>query len=230
MMRLCLVLLLVCCSRGKTEVPILGYHSVGEVASDYVVPIAAFEQQLDWLAAEGFHTISLHELAESRAGRDVLPRRAVILTFDDGRADALDVVLPALRKHGMRATFFIITGQVGQPGFLTWAGLRALAAAGMEIGSHTRTHPRLPEVADDVAEEELKSSKSRLEAEIGRTIEALAYPYNSLRSGTVTLAAAAGYRIAVAGPAHGNSNVLRLRRFPVDGFTSLSEIQRATLR
>jgi peptidoglycan/xylan/chitin deacetylase (PgdA/CDA1 family) len=230
MTRVCLVLLLACCARGKAEAPILGYHSVGGVASDYVVPAAQFEEQLDWLAAQGFHTVSLHELAESRAGHGILPARPVILTFDDGKSDALDVVLPSLRKRGMRATFFIITGQIGQPGFLTWAGVRALAAAGMEIGSHTQTHPRLPDVPDDVAERELKISRSRLEAEVGRTIEALAYPYNSLRSHTIALATAAGYRVAVAGPAHGSSDLLRLRRFPVDGFTPVSAIQDVVTR
>jgi peptidoglycan/xylan/chitin deacetylase (PgdA/CDA1 family) len=225
-----IAVLLACCTRGKAEVPILAYHSVGGAASDYVVPTPAFEQQLDWLAAHGFHTASLRELADSRAGRGVLPARSVILTFDDGKSDALEVVLPLLRKHGMRATFFIITGKVGQPGFLNWAGVRALAAAGMEIGSHTRTHPRLPELGDAAAEEELKSSKSILEAQLGGPVDALAYPYNSLRSHTVALAAAAGYRIAVAGPAHGSSDVLKLRRFPIDGSTTLSAIQDAVSR
>jgi len=226
--RVFVALLLACSARDKAEVPILNYHSVGEAASNYVVPAAAFEEQLDWLGREGFRTITLHELAEARAGRRVLPKRAVILTFDDGRSDALSVVLPLLRKRGMRATFFIITGRVGEPGFLTWEGVRALAAAGMEIGSHTRTHPRLPDLKDEAAEEELEVSKARLEKEIGRPVEVLAYPYNSLRSHTASLAATAGYRVAVAGTAHGSSDLLRLRRFPVDGFTSLAAVQRMT--
>jgi len=105
--RVFVALLLACSARDKAEVPILNYHSVGKAASNYVVPAAAFEEQLDWLGREGFRTVSLHELAEARAGRGVLPKRAVILTFDDGRTDALSVVLPLLRKRGMRATFFI---------------------------------------------------------------------------------------------------------------------------
>jgi peptidoglycan/xylan/chitin deacetylase (PgdA/CDA1 family) len=228
MRRFCLALFLACSgARDKPEVPILNYHSVGEDVSTCVISLAAFEQQLDWLASQGFHTISLHQLAESRAGRAVLPKRAVILTFDDGKSDGFEVVLPSLRKRGMRATFFIITGRVGESGFLTWEGVRALAAAGMEIGSHTRTHPRLPDLTDAAVEEELRSSKSTLQAELGQTVEVFAYPYNSVRSHTAALAAAAGYRIAVAGPAHGSSDVLRLRRFPVQGLTPLSAIQDA---
>jgi len=226
--RVWLALLFACSLRGKAEVPIFNYHSVGEAASNYMVPVAAFEEELDWLAGAGFRTITLHELAESRAGHGVLPKRAVILTFDDGRSDALNVVLPLLRKRGMRATFFIITGRVGEPGFLTWEDVRALAAAGMEIGSHTQTHARLTDLTDEAAEEELKGSKARLEKEIGQPVEILAYPFNAVRSHTASLAAAAGYRVAVAGSAHGRSGLLRLRRFPVNGFTSLSEIQQLT--
>ena len=54
--------------------------------------------------------------------------------------------------------------------------------------------------------------------------------YNSLRSHTESLAAAAGYRVAVAGSAHGSSDLLRLRRFPVNGFTPLSAIEQVAVR
>ena len=108
MKRLCLVLLVLGCARSQPEVPILNYHSAGgDVADDYNVPVTAFEQQLDWLAKKGFHTVSLHDLIESRRTRTPLPEGAVILTFDDGRSDALQVVLPSLRKRGMHATFFL---------------------------------------------------------------------------------------------------------------------------
>jgi peptidoglycan/xylan/chitin deacetylase (PgdA/CDA1 family) len=230
MRRVWLALLVACSARDKVEAPILSYHSIGEAASDYVVPVSAFEQQLDWLAGEGFRTISLHELAEARAGHGTLPRRSVILTFDDGRSDAMKVVLPLLRKHGMRATFFIITDRVGEPGFVTWDDVRALMAAGMEIGSHTLTHPRLPDLPDEAVEQELKASKSRLEKELARPVETLAYPYNAVRSRLASLARAAGYRVAVAGSAHGTADLLRLRRFPVTGFTSLSAIQQVAAR
>src|SRR5439155_1557510 len=85
------VLLLAGCMRAKPELPILNYHSVGAAADDYTVPVAAFEEQLDWLASHGFHTVSLHDLAEWRQRRAPLPDKAIILTFDDGKADALGI-------------------------------------------------------------------------------------------------------------------------------------------
>jgi len=224
MKRLCLVLLVLGCARSRPEVPILNYHSAGgDVADDYNVPVTAFEQQLDWLAKKGFHTVSLHDLIESRRTRTPLPEGAVILTFDDGRSDALQVVLPSLRERGMHATFFIITGLVGQPGYLSWDGVRELAAAGMEIGSHTATHPRLADLADARVDDELRASRLRLEEELRRPVEALAYPYNSVRGRIARAAWATGYRVAVAGSRHGSADLFRLRRVPVNGRISMEQ-------
>jgi peptidoglycan/xylan/chitin deacetylase (PgdA/CDA1 family) len=218
---LALALALGACSRGRPEVPILYYHSVGKVADDYTVPLQTFGLELDWLAANGFHTVSLHDLLESRRNRRPLPPRAIILTFDDGKEDALRVVLPELRKRGMRATFFIITGKVGEPGYLSWDGVRELADAGMEIGSHTVTHARLADIPAERVDSELLESRRQLESRLGAPVEALAYPFNSLRARLVDAAERAGYRIAVAGPAHGSSEQMRLLRLPVGGRADL---------
>ncbi len=127
-MRRATALFLLCAAcRGKPDVPILNYHSVGDKADEYTVTDAQFAQQLDWLAANGIRTIGLHELARGRF---------VVLTFDDGKEDALTRVLPALQKRGMKGAFFVITGLIGAPGYLTWDGVRALDKAGMERLAH----------------------------------------------------------------------------------------------
>jgi peptidoglycan/xylan/chitin deacetylase (PgdA/CDA1 family) len=221
--------LVVCaaCTQKRPEVPILNYHSVGQVADDYTVPAAAFARQLDALAAGGYRTVSLHDLLRAREGGPALPRPAVVLTFDDGKEDALRLVLPALQKRGMRATFFIITSLVGQPGYLTWDEVRALAAEGMEIGSHTIHHPRLADLSDEQVRQELEGSRRELEAQLRRPVEALAYPYNSVRARVVRSAAESGYRVAVAGAVHGSADLLELYRFPVSGLTSDGDFRRA---
>jgi peptidoglycan/xylan/chitin deacetylase (PgdA/CDA1 family) len=220
--------LLVCaaCTQRRPEVPILNYHSVGLAADDYTVPAEVFARQLDSLAAAGVHTVSLHDLARAREGGQPLPRPAVILTFDDGKEDARRLVLPALQQRGMRATFFIITSLVGQPGYLTWDSVRALEAAGMEIGSHTVDHARLADLPDERVREELTLSKRELETQLHHPVEALAYPYNSVRASIVRAAGAAGYRVAVAGMVHGGADLLDLYRFSVNGLTTEEEFRR----
>jgi len=221
-MRRWLIALLFCAAcTSKPAVPILNYHSIGK--DD--VSQSAFEAQLDWLASAGFNTIALSAAASGHP-----PPHAVVLTFDDGTDDAVTTVLPALRKRGMGGTFFIVTGFVGKAGYLTWDGVRALAAAGMEIGSHSVDHARLPELSAEQAREELVASKRELEKQLGHPVVLLAYPFNSVRGNVQRLAGEAGYRIAVAGPVHGGTELLDLARIPVKRDMTLEEFQRALLR
>lgn len=212
--------LLVACAacRGKPPVPILNYHSVGAQADDYTVTDAQFAQQLDWLKSAGIRTLPLHEALTPHP-------QAVVLTFDDGKEDALTRVLPALRQRGMRAAFFIPTALVGKPGYLTWDGVRALAAAGMEIGSHSVDHARLADLSGESVRAELVESKRELEEQLHAPVDLLAYPYNSVRRRVRDAAAAAGYRIAVSGVAHGGSDALDLLRVSVSGLTTLEQFQ-----
>ena len=221
MKRAVLFALVLCasCLRGKPPVPILNYHSVGVRADEFTITDAQFAQQLDWLKSEGYRTIALHEALEPSP-------RAVVLTFDDGRDDALTRVLPALKKRGMRAVFFIPTALVGKPGYLSWDGVRALAAAGMEIGSHTVHHARLAEVSDEEVQDELVQSRRTLEAQLHAQVDLLAYPYNSVRRRVRAAAEAAGYRIAVSGVVHGGSDRLDLLRTSVSGLTTEEQFRR----
>ena len=225
-MKISAALLLVCAAcAGKPDVPILNYHSVGNAADAFTVDEPAFRQQLDWLIAAGFRTVSLHDVLE----RQNL-KHAVVITFDDGTEDALTRVLPALRRRGLHGTFFIVTGFVGRPGYLTWDGVRALAAAGMEIGSHGVDHARLSDLPDDRVRDQLAVAKRDLEAQLHRPIELFAYPYNAVRPRLEKAAAEVGYRAAVAGVVHGGADRYSLYRFSVTRETTLTDFQRAVLR
>lgn len=194
----------------KPPVPILDYHSVGTTHDRFAIPAAQLESELDLIAARGFRTISLHDVA---AGK--FDRRCVVLTFDDGFADARTTVLPMLQRRGMRATFFVVTDFVGKPGFLDWDGVRALEAAGMEIGSHTVDHERLADLPEAKVHRELRESKRILDQRLQRPVEVVAYPYNSVRTWMLEAAAEAGYRIGVSGFVHGSGDPLELARYSV---------------
>jgi peptidoglycan/xylan/chitin deacetylase (PgdA/CDA1 family) len=103
---------------------------------------AAFEAQLDWLKAHGYTTILPRDLAAHWDAGARLPRRPVILAFDDGSKTWLRKVLPALRARGMVAEFYLTLDAI-ERGNLSWAQVRRLARAGNGIGAHDVHHVQL---------------------------------------------------------------------------------------
>ena len=227
------LLLAAACSR-RPDVPIVTYHSISTAGDEFTVSGEAFAAALDGLRNRGFHTVTFHEwLAHADEGTP-LPPNPVIVTFDDGYEDAYTTSLPALRARGMRAVFFVVTSFVGadeshrivrdeggiRRRYLIWPEVRALADAGMEIGSHGVTHRRLADLTSEEARAELTRSKEQLEAILGKRVEIFAYPYNSVRRWIEPLARDAGYRAAAAGSVHGSADRFALYRVGVYRGTS----------
>jgi len=126
------------------------------------------------------------------------------LTFDDGFADNLHTLVPLLEELGAPATVFVVSGWLGGshpdvPGarIVDAAEVRALHAAGVEIGAHTVSHPDLTELAPVAALEELRASKAVLEDVLGLPVPTLAYPFGRATSQTVDAAREAGFSAAV---------------------------------
>jgi peptidoglycan/xylan/chitin deacetylase (PgdA/CDA1 family) len=223
-----LLLLATACSR-RPDVPILSYHSISDAPDGFTVHESEFAAHLDALQRAGFHTVTFHEWLAHEDRGTPLPAKPIILTFDDGFEDAWSTVLPALRSRGMRGTFFVVTSLIGADAsrrvvrgddglprrYLVWPEVRALAAAGMEIGSHGDRHLRLADLDRAQVLGELTRSKQALDGALGSPVEVLAYPYNSVRRWIVPLVRESGYRAAVAGTAHGNADRFTLYRVGV---------------
>lgn len=182
-----------------TMVPVLMYHglhdsprSAGRFDPVYSVAPAAFARQLDWLAANGYTAVRL-EQAFDDAGPGS-PGRRVVISFDDGDVSNIEVALPMLRERGMHAEFFITTGFIDQPGMLSAADVRALAEAGMGIGSHGTTHAFLEDLDEPRLLAELQDSRQRLESITARPVSALALPGGRGGDRERRLALALGYR------------------------------------
>jgi peptidoglycan/xylan/chitin deacetylase (PgdA/CDA1 family) len=222
----------------RPDVPILTWHSIGGAGDEFTVSEAAFAAQLDALREAGFHTVTFHEWLEHEDRGAPLPDKPILLTFDDGYQDAFTAALPALRARRMRGTFFLVSRWIGldeghrfsqggpgpQRRYLVWPEARALAAAGMDIGSHGVTHGRLPELTDQQILEELTGSRRELETALGTPVEAFAYPYNASRRRLRALVQKAGYRAAVSGSAHGGADRYELYRTGVQRGTSPEQL------
>jgi peptidoglycan/xylan/chitin deacetylase (PgdA/CDA1 family) len=128
-------------------VALLLYHGIGSGADGdggYSVSPERFAEQLATLRAAGMHTVTARDVADALAGRRALPPNAVMISFDDGRSDAMMYADPLLRQGGMRATMFVITGAAADPGvyYVSWDGLRRYEADGRwDLESHSaRSH------------------------------------------------------------------------------------------
>lgn len=126
-------------------VPVFMYHHVNNtipssaLALALTLPTPSFEAQLRYLARNKIATLTAGELFDALS-RGEHPQRTVVLTFDDGYEDGATVVGPLLAKYGARATFFVNAGTIGYRGHQSWREMRALRAAGCEIGAHGMHH------------------------------------------------------------------------------------------
>ena len=194
------------------SVPILMYHAVSEhpraATRRLSVTPRSLEEQLAFLVDHGFTGMTFSDLADAfRTGRAV-PKRPVVLTFDDGYADFAREAWPILRRYEFPATVFVTTGWIADAGphaagrpldrMLDWAQIRELAMAGIEIGAHSHSHPQLDQLDDASLCRELGDSRALLEEGIHAPVRTLAYPFG-YSSNRVRLAArASGYRCAAA--------------------------------
>jgi peptidoglycan/xylan/chitin deacetylase (PgdA/CDA1 family) len=196
------------CWRNRAPVLSFFYHHVGtQVAAPWSIDFDTFREQVDWLA-ERFDMVSYAE-AQRRMSLGS-SRPCVHLTFDDGYADNCDQALPYLVSRRIPCTYFVTSWHVatgvpfahdvarGVPlAVNTPAQIRELAAAGVEIGAHTRHHHRFS--LDDspaVLHDEIAGCRHDLEAMIGQPVRYFAFPYGTptvMTPAAVGAVRAAGY-------------------------------------
>jgi GT2 family glycosyltransferase/peptidoglycan/xylan/chitin deacetylase (PgdA/CDA1 family) len=195
------------------EAIVLAYHAVADLSGDPVlsefgVPAERFAGQLEALLRHGRRFVDLDTLLGALAGHRHLPRRALLMTFDDAYEDLENTALPALRNHDIRAVAFVVAGQIGGTNgwdhaigagtrpLLGKESLRKLARLGIEIGSHTISHRRLTQVPLGQLHQELAGSASQLEALGLPRPRVLAYPHGAWSPEVAAAAHDAGYAAA----------------------------------
>lgn len=196
---------------------ILAYHSISDRRADgLAVRVADFDHQLAWLRRHGYHSMTLADYVAERPEKG---RRIVIVTFDDGYADNCTNALPVLRKHGFVATAFVVSDFVdtdrvfgwdlpkveaaGDPEpyrTLTWDQVFEMAESGVEIGSHSCTHPELTGVSAEQCRDEVTRSRRDLAKRLDRDVVSFCYPRGKLDADVVRAVEQAGYQAAVVTP------------------------------
>lgn len=231
----------------SVQVPILMYHHLTDAPTYNVldrsltVTPTVFGQQLDYLKAQGYHSITFNQLMNALYYGAPLPTKPIIFSFDDGHEDNYHFAYGILRGHGYSGMFYIITGEVGWYGQMTWGQLHDMLIHGMQIGSHTIHHVDMGAVLTDsvvLAQQELQISQQTLQQQLGVVIQHFCYPNGqpfktgslALRQQVVALLAQDGYIDATTDP--GMTGIVQqsqrpfaLLRVRVDGRESLQEFE-----
>ena len=215
---------------------VLCHHGVGYANSledpfELRVPEERFRTQIELLLAAGFEFVTAAELV-ARADGGPPPPGLVALSFDDGMADNHSVVLPLVREYGITATVYVITGSIGgqNPWVAAEAGgrmmtagqLRELAAAGVELGAHTVTHPDMSLLDEEACLREMADSRDQLEEVTGVRARTFAYPFCRYGPAARRAAEAAGFEAAFTCDRRGSWDPYEFRRSLLRGRDQLS--------
>lgn len=208
-----------------TRTPVLTYHDMvpnrGPGALWFDCTPQEFEQQLDWLTANGAHFVSIAQLYDHLTGGTKLPSKAIAITFADNYLGFYDRALPILRQRKIPVAMFVHTdfvgSSVGRPK-MNWSQLQELDREGLvTVASQTRTHPAdLRTFRQKPLNEEMAGSKRALEAHLGHPVRFLAYPNGKFDSRVARAAASAGYEMAFTEqlmPAERSPSIFKVARY-----------------
>lgn len=198
------------------QIPILAYHSVAEASSPqfqrWVIHPTLFQKHMQFLSEQGYTPITVSQLVvASQADKmDLLPKRPIVLTFDDAFQDFYTQALPILQTYNFTATLYVPTKYVGSTSLwlqkeqeadrllMTWEQIKTLSDFGIECGSHSHSHPQLDILTKDEARNELTVSRKILEDQLGKAVSSFAYPFGYHDRTTRQLVIEAGYSSACA--------------------------------
>jgi peptidoglycan/xylan/chitin deacetylase (PgdA/CDA1 family) len=184
------------------HVPVLMYHRIappserGHDLPDLVLDPKRFGAQLAALKADGWRTITSGELAAAMEAGFPVPSKTFIITVDDGHDDGYTHAFPILRRYGFVATFFVITSRLDRSGWLTWAELSQMQAAGMEIGNHTLSHVNEAGYSRVETDAQVTGAQAAISTHLGVAPVSFAYPYGRTPANLITSVESSGIKVA----------------------------------
>lgn len=215
----------------EVSIPILMYHSISDSDpnNSLLVPPVMFDEQMAWFVENGFTAMTLDELMDSMSTGKV-PKRPVVITFDDGYADNYHEAFPILKKYELKATFFVITNSTDTGDYYMSSDmLREMQQEGMKIENHTANHLELNQLSYEDQLSEIRTAQEFLRNNIGAEGNYLCYPVGRYDDSTIEAAKELGIKAAVTTQGgistsdNGYYELKRVRVSPmsIEGFASI---------
>ncbi|MEI7832326.1 MAG: polysaccharide deacetylase family protein, partial [bacterium] len=211
---------------------VLMYHRIVDLtasekkdllARQLALPPAEFAKELQYLHDNGYTVLRASDIAAAAVNHTALPEKAIAITLDDGYIDNFTQAYPILKKYNVPATVFIVTGDVGKPGYLSWENIAAMRPL-VDFQSHTITHPDLSKITAAQLQKELAGSKAALDDHLKSITTALAYPAGDFNAAVITATRTAGYQYGwkkSGGPMTPGANPYQLPRIRIMGNTGI---------
>jgi peptidoglycan/xylan/chitin deacetylase (PgdA/CDA1 family) len=165
----------------SSEVPILCYHQIleNQGGSVYKIPKNDFEAQIKMLHDSGYHSVLPAQVHQYLLHQGTLPKKPVMISFDDSREEHFSIAAPILEKYGFTGVNFIMTIALNKKGYMSNEQLKELSDRGHAIAVHTWDHHDVRKLDDDQWDKQLKEPKLLLEKITGKPVEYFAYPFGA---------------------------------------------------
>ncbi|MFZ5754021.1 MAG: polysaccharide deacetylase family protein [Bacillota bacterium] len=205
-----------------TTIPILMYHVIEDYSGPYeqlYTEPAVLRRQIAYLKEQGYTAVTVAEALNHWQKGTPLPAKPVIFTFDDGYRSIYTEAFPILKEYNFRATLYLHTAKINTPGGLTTEMIKEMSGYGLEIGSHSLTHPDLTKISPARLKKEIQLSKKELEKITGKKVTTFCYPAGRHNARVREEVRKAGYLGAVTtryGAATFQENLYNLSRIRIN--------------
>jgi len=181
-------------------VPILMYHHIAVNSDERVDTVTPenFAAQMAYLYQHHYHVLTIDEYISALIEKRPLPRKTVVLTFDDAYDDNYFNAFPILKQYDFAWTLFIPSDFIDTPGYLSLDQIKEMMHHGMTVGSHSRRHVYLLDITDlESLDDEIAQSKRILEEALAASVNFFSYPIGGFNDAIIGDLQKAGYTGAV---------------------------------
>lgn len=217
--------------QNNKAIPVLMYHSIDyQEGNELRVPKEKFREQMQYLKDNEYTTLSLDEAFDFFKNNKPIPKKSVVITFDDGYEDNYVNAYPILKEFGQRAVIFVISSTVDH-GSLTSDQLKEMQKNGIDIQSHTVNHDQLDILSYDKQYKTLKDSRESLEIILNKKVKYISYPFGKYNKNTFKAAKDAGYEMAFTtkgGFSQINNGIMQLNRLRINASMSIAQFKAST--
>jgi len=217
---------------------ILMYHSIANNDVFFTVELEMFEKQMNYLKNNNYNVIKLSDLVDILEYSKEIPKKTVILTFDDGYQDNYNNAFPILKKYNFPASIFLITGLIGKEinnsqniplMALNWEQIKKMYQSGLiDFQPHTVSHQKFNEMKLDEIKKEIINSKKLIEEELNKKCEFFAYPRGWYNKEIINILERNGFKAARTienGKINKGDDLFKLKRISVNSTTSFIQFK-----